>query len=192
MKTSITARHCELTEDMKARTEERLNKLQRFFDRILDARVVVSFEKNRYSAEGVITANGTPLTSKVVADSERAALEQVLDKLESQVRRHKDRMKRSRRGPGTGEAMAAGAPAAPEEDTDAHPSYDDADLEPLVTEDPGDFSVSMPVAEAAAQLRVSSREALGFTNALTGRRMLIFKRRDGNVGVADVDPAERS
>jgi putative sigma-54 modulation protein len=191
MKTSITARHCELTEDMKARTEERLNKLQRFFDRILDARVVVSFEKNRYSAEGVITANGTPLTSKVVADSERAALEQVLDKLEAQVRRHKDRMKRSRRGPGTGEAMAAETAPAPDEEADGAGSYDDADLETVFTEDPGDFAVTMPVAEATAQLRVSSREALGFTNPLSGRRMLVFKRRDGNVGVVDVDPDER-
>lgn len=191
MKISITARHCELTEDMKARTEERLNKLQRFFDRILDARVVVSFEKNRYDAEGVITANGTPLTSKATADSERAALEQVLDKLEAQVRRHKDRMKRSRRGPGTGEVMA-GAPESAEEESEADGSFDDSDLDRLVTDDPGDFKVTMPVAEAAAQLRVSTREALGFTNVLTGRRMLIYKRRDGNVGVVDIEPSDHA
>jgi putative sigma-54 modulation protein len=191
MKISITARHCELTDDLKLRAEERLTKLERFFDRILDARVVLSFERNRYNAEGVITANGTPITSKATGENERAALEQVLDKLESQVRRHKDRMKRSRRGPGTGEAMAAG-PEVSEEEADSADSFDDSDLEGLVSDDAGDFSVTMPVAEAAAQLRISPREVLGFTNALTGRRTLIFKRRDGNVGVVDIQPPDRS
>jgi hypothetical protein len=87
--------------------------------------------------------------------------------------------------------MAAETAPAPDEEADGAGSYDDADLETVFTEDPGDFAVTMPVAEATAQLRVSSREALGFTNPLSGRRMLVFKRRDGNVGVVDVDPDER-
>ena len=63
MKTEVTTRHFDISESLKKRTEERLNKLHRFFDRILDARVVVSFEKNRYDAEATLIANGTPITS---------------------------------------------------------------------------------------------------------------------------------
>jgi ribosome-associated translation inhibitor RaiA len=44
MKPTITTRHFELNESLRQRTEERLTKLQRFFDRILEARVVVSLE----------------------------------------------------------------------------------------------------------------------------------------------------
>ena len=67
MKPTITTRHFELSDSLRERTEERLIKLQRIFDRILDARVVVSLEKNRYTAEAIVTANGTPLTSHVTA-----------------------------------------------------------------------------------------------------------------------------
>lgn len=191
MKTSITTRHFELSDSLKDRTEERLKKLHRYFDRILDARVVVSFEKNRYNAEAVLTANGTPLSSHAVGESDRAALEQVLDKLEVQVRKHKDRLIRSRRGPAAG-ALAGQAPSgdsAPEDIQAAAPGFDEGDLEDLVSEDGGERGVIMSLAEAAAQLRVSSRETLDFVNALNQRRTLLFKRRDGKVGIVDIHGA---
>src|SRR5262245_30226102 len=100
MKPTITTRHFEMSESLRERTEERLLKLQRIFDRILDARVVVSLEKNRYTAEAIVTANGTPLTSHVTAESDKTALEQALDKLEMQLRRHKDRLTKGKRRTG--------------------------------------------------------------------------------------------
>jgi putative sigma-54 modulation protein len=192
MKTEITTRHFTLNDNLKQRTEDRLNKLHRYYDRIMNARVVVSLEKNRFNAEATLTANGTPITSHAIGDSDKVALEQVLDKLEVQVRRHKDRITtRARRRTGTGEAMAAAAEAdstAAEEEHDAGSAsgFDDSDLDGLVTDDPGDFEVTMSVAEAAAQLRVSRRETLGFFNPATSRHTLVFKRRDGNVGVVDI------
>lgn len=191
MKTSITTRHFELSDSLKDRTEERLKKLHRYFDRILDARVVVSFEKNRYNAEAVLTANGTPLSSHAVGESDRAALEQVLDKLEVQVRKHKDRLTRSRRGPAAGAlaGQATSAESPPEETQAAAPGFDEGDLEDLISEDGGERGVVMSLAEAAAQLRVSSRETLDFINALNQRRTLLFKRRDGKVGIVDIHGA---
>ena len=191
MKTEITTRHFELSDDLKERTEERLNKLHRFFDRILDARVVVSLERNRYNAEATLTANGTPLTSHAVSESEKTALEQVLDKLEVQVRRHKDRRTRRKRPSGTGEALAAVAEteimsSSENLDTDSELGFEESDLDGLISEDAGEFEVIMSVAEAAAELKVSRRETLGFTNPITSRKTLVYKRRDGNIGVVDI------
>jgi ribosomal subunit interface protein len=112
MNPEVTARHFQLAEGLKQRTEERLAKLQRFFDPILEARVVVTFERNRYDAEAIVVANGTRLTGNAVADSDRAALDLVLDKLEMQVRRHKDRLVRGRRKGGEPREREAAAPAA--------------------------------------------------------------------------------
>ncbi len=189
MKTEITTRHFDLSDSLKQRAEDRVQKLQRYFDRILDARVVMSFEKNRYSAEAVLTANGTPLASHAVGESDKLALEQVLDKLEVQVRKHKDRMTRQKRRTGTGEAMAPPETAAePEDEGEAltPPGFDESDLDGLITEDAGDFAVPMSVVVAAAQLRASRREAFGFISELTRRPTLVFKRRDGLIGVVDV------
>jgi putative sigma-54 modulation protein len=190
MKTTVTTRHFELNESLKERAEERLHRLSRFFDRILDARVVVSFEKNRYNAEASITANGTPIASHAVADTDRAALEQVLDKLEAQIRRHKDRLTRKKRRTGTdGDFPAAEVAAEEGEETgegDSGGAFDERDWDGLVNESAADFSGIMSPAEAAATLKSSSRESLGFTNVADRRRMVVFKRRDGRVGVVDV------
>jgi ribosome hibernation promoting factor len=178
MKPTITTRHFELSETLRERTEERLVKLQRIFDRILEARVVVSFEKNRYNAEAIVTANGTPLTSHATAESDKIALEQVLDKMEMQLRRHKDRQTTGKRRPAP-EGLGPAVVAEPED-------VDEPDLDGIVGEDPGDFEELLSVTEAAAELRVSPREARGFTNSMNQRRMLVFKRRDGQVAVVDV------
>ena len=177
MQPTITTRHFELSDSLRERTEERLLKLQRIFDRILDARVVVSLEKNRYTAEVIVTANGTPLTSHVTADSDKTALEQALDKLEMQLRRHKDRLIKGKRRTG-----ADNTNFAPMEEAEV----EDVDLDGIVGEEAGLFDERLTIAEAAAELRVSPREAFGFVNADTHRRMLVFKRRDGQVGVVDV------
>jgi putative sigma-54 modulation protein len=178
MKPTITTRHFELSDSLRERTEERLFKLQRIFDRILEARVVVTLEKNHYTAEAVVTANGTPLTSHVTAADEKTALEHVLDKLEMQLRRHKDRLIKEKRRPGGGTTDLI--------EIEEGEAIEDVDLDGIVGEEVGPFEESLTVAEAAAELRVSPREAFGFVNAATHRRMLVFKRRDGQVGVVDV------
>jgi putative sigma-54 modulation protein len=185
MKTTVTTRHFDLSDSLKERTEERLNRLSRFFDRIFDARVVVSLEKNRYNAEASVTLNGTPIASHTVADSDRAAVEQVLDKLETQIRRHKDRLTKNRRRQG-GESEPGTGPASEYEGEREAETAEDREWDGLVNEEPVDFTETMPVPEAAAALKASGRESLGFTNTLDRRRMMVFKRRDGRVGVVDV------
>ncbi len=64
--------------------------------------------------------------------------------------------------------------------------FDASDFDGLVSDDAGEFDVEMTAAEAAAQLRVSRREVLGFTNTATQRPTIVFKRRDGHVGVVDI------
>ena len=178
MKPTITTRHFELSDSLRERTEERLLKLQRIFDRILDARVVVTLEKNRYTAEAIVTANGTPLTSHVTSDSEKTALEQAIDKLEMQLRRHKDRLTKGKR--------RSGLDNNEREEPEEAVVIEEEDLDGIVGEEAGSFEEQLTISEAAAELRVSPREALGFMNADTHRRMLVFKRRDGQVGVVDV------
>jgi putative sigma-54 modulation protein len=183
MKTEFTTRHFEISDSLKERTESRLVKLQRYFDRILDARVVVSFERNRYAAEASLTANGTPLTSHSVADTDKAALEQVLDKLEAQVRRHKDRLTEKRRnaGPMVGEPAESETEEGIEEEAAAF-----EELENVVGEEAGDWKTAMTVPEAVAELRNARREALAFKNVSTGRPAVLFKRRDGRMGLVDI------
>ena len=77
MNTEITTRHFDLSESLKQRTEDRLNKLNRYFDRIMDARVVVSLEGNRFWILGLL-----PRISDLISRL-AAARNQLLDKLDA-------------------------------------------------------------------------------------------------------------
>jgi|GEM_PF-1167718 len=187
MNVEITTRHCDIPNHLKDRVESRMAKMLRFDDRIMDARVVVSLEKNRYNAEATVVTSGSPLVSRAEDSTDQVALETVLDRMEAQVRKHRDRIRAKRKRTGGIETaeMAAPAPAADRDEEYADAFGEDSDYDGLVTEDAGDFDVKMALAEAVAQLKASRREVLGFTNGATGARMLIFKRRDGNVGVVE-------
>jgi len=190
MNVEITTRNCNLEDGTKERVEARMEKLRRFNDRVSDARVVVSQQGDRYSAEAIVLANGLRIVSHAEEDTDKLALAVVLDRIEGQVKRHRDRMvKRHRKATAMGEAMIAptpppGRPAVQEEGYEAF--GDEADFEGLVSEDPGDVTVGMQLAEAVAVLRASRREVLAFTNPDTGNATMVFKRRDGNVGIVEM------
>lgn len=188
MQVEITARHCELPRRLKERVETRMEKLLRFDERIMDARIVVSLEKDRYSAEAIVQANGMRLVSHAVEDTDKTAVEAVLDRLEKQVRRHRDRAVKSHRK-ATAMGQAAGdAEAVNNVPTDEYEAFgDDSDYEGLVSEDPGDMSIKMGLGEAVAMLRASRRDVLGFTNTVSGKPTVVFKRRDGNIGIVDIE-----
>jgi putative sigma-54 modulation protein len=186
MNVEITARHCTLPEELKERAESRMRKMLRFDERIQDARLVVSLEKSRFNVDALVLASGHQIMSHAEEETDRGAIEQVLDRLEAQVRRHRDRVvKRKKGGPALGE-MAPAGPVAPAAEEAPAVFGDDGDLDGLVSEDPGELDVAMPLAEALAMLRASRRDVLGFTNPDTSRITFLFKRRDGQIGVVDV------
>ena len=143
-------------------------------------------------AEALISAGGLRMVSHAVEDSEGVALNAVLDRLEAQVKRHRDRtVKRAKKAAAMDGAVPPPGPPSPAEGPYDHEDYepfgDDSDYEGLVSEDPGDLRLSMSVGEAVATLKAGTREVLGFTNPVTERPMLVFKRRDGNVGIVDIE-----
>ncbi|NNF05936.1 MAG: ribosome-associated translation inhibitor RaiA [Candidatus Eisenbacteria bacterium] len=190
MRVEITSRHCDIPENLKERVETRVQKILRYDDRIQEARVVVNFERNRFNAEATVKSNGAFLVSHAEEDTDKNALEQVLDRLEKQVRRHHDRVVKGRKKGGS--LASASIEAMPQVGEVVEEKFenvfDESDYEGLVAEDPGDFGVAMAIPEALAMLRASSRDCLGFTNADNDHKTLLYKRRDGNFGVVEVEP----
>ncbi len=63
MKTNVTARHFELTDKVKDHATEAMLELEKYFERIVDARTVLSREKDRWSAELIVGVPGETLTA---------------------------------------------------------------------------------------------------------------------------------
>src|SRR5262249_51731376 len=114
MRIHMTARHCEWDPEDRLLAEQRLEKLSRYA-RILEAHVIVTQEKYRYTAEITLRLPGPDLTSREEADRARTAIERAADRIEHQVRRLKERRIERRRADRRGlDVMPPAAPGGDE------------------------------------------------------------------------------
>lgn len=99
MKLNITTRHYpEMTDALRAEVEERMAKLEHFFDRILEARVILTGEKHRHQAEVTMRLpRGKRLTAKEVSTSMESAVDMAAKKIESQVKKFKEKRRDRKR-----------------------------------------------------------------------------------------------
>ena len=93
MQIRTTARHFDLTDDLKNFAEKQIAKLERYFNQIIDAHLIMEMEKSRMTAELKMKVYGTVLTSKHRSFDMRDSVERVIDKMEIQLKRYKERLK---------------------------------------------------------------------------------------------------
>ncbi len=92
MNIKITGRHMELSDALKAYIESALKKVKVHFDKVIDVDVVLDVEKHRHIAEVNLHANGVRIHSKEASSDMYASVDAVLEKLERQARKYKDRI----------------------------------------------------------------------------------------------------
>lgn len=99
MQVTVTGRHMGVSEPLKRYCLEKGTKLARYFDRITQVEVILDGRNGRHSAEMIVHADGSePFVAVEAHDDAYAAVDLVLDKIEEQLRRHKERL-RNRKHP---------------------------------------------------------------------------------------------
>ena len=95
MQINITGHHIEVTPALRAYTTEKLQRISRHFDHVISINVILKVENHIKFAEGKINAAGAPKALFAQANEEDmyAAIDSLADKLDKQVRRHKDRIR---------------------------------------------------------------------------------------------------
>ena len=98
MKTSITARHFDLSEKIRNHATDAMEGLNKYFERIIDVHLVLSKEKDFWSAEAIIGVPGETLTAEsedellfTAIDDAAAKAERQLKKYKAKVMHEKDR-----------------------------------------------------------------------------------------------------
>ena len=94
MQVSITFRHVEPSESLKEYVQDKIGRLKKYFDGVVEGHVVLSQEKIRYIAELTMNANGLRLNGKFEGGDFHAAIDSVVAKVERQLVRHKEKVKR--------------------------------------------------------------------------------------------------
>jgi putative sigma-54 modulation protein len=94
MNVSTTARQYDLAPALKDYAEGKVQHLKRYFDHIVNAHVVFSLEKYRHKVEITLHVNGKDFVSEEESDDMYVSVDRSVDKLERQLKRHKDKIKR--------------------------------------------------------------------------------------------------
>ncbi len=88
MEIRITSRHTDLSDALRERTEEVLNKLTKYEPRVSVAEVVFDEGKRSKTVEGIIHVDrGDTVVASGEADEFRPALHQMIERLSRQLRR---------------------------------------------------------------------------------------------------------
>ncbi len=99
MQISVTFRHLEPDEGVKDYVREKVQRLKKFMENPREAHVVLSVEKFRHSAELTITKDGLTVNSEGKDRDLYAAIDQMVDKMDRQIRERREKGKRKRGTP---------------------------------------------------------------------------------------------
>ena len=93
MQVRVTARHFDLTDNLNTYAQDEIKRLEKYFDHIIEANLTMTIEKNRQIAELSCKVYRTTLTSKAKTYDMYVAIEQVVSKMETQIKRYKSKLK---------------------------------------------------------------------------------------------------
>jgi len=96
MQVSVTGRHVEVTEAMKQHVEDKISKLKRHFDHVTDIHVILTVEKLEQKAEATVQISGAKLFADDVKEDMYAAIDNMVDKLDRQIIKHKEKVQSHR------------------------------------------------------------------------------------------------
>lgn len=96
MHIDVTGQHLDVTDSLREYVSTKMERVQRHFDMITDAHVVLSVEKTRHKAEATLKLRGSSVHADVEAEDMYAAIDQLTDRLDRQVRKFKEKQKNHR------------------------------------------------------------------------------------------------
>ena len=91
MHVDLTGHHVTITDSLRTYVDEKMQRIERHFDQITDAHMVLTVEKLNKKAEATLKLRGTSVFAEVEAGDMYAAIDQLIDKLDRQVRKFKEK-----------------------------------------------------------------------------------------------------
>lgn len=172
MQTSVTFKNLDPSDHLKAYVREKLDRFDRLLDNPAEANVVLSVEKFRHIAEINISGDRLNIIGKEEINDMYSAIDMVLDKLEKQIKKGKQKIREHR--------TASKFSIKEISNTELMPSEDDAEPEIMVR---NIEYKPMDIEEALMQMDLVKDSFLVFTNAHTDRVNVLYRRKDGHYGL---------
>lgn len=176
MTIEFTGRKIVITPALKAHAEEKLKKLARVLDGIIEAHVILSVEKHRHSAEIVVHARHATMTGSETTEDLYASIGKVLDKLERQAKKLKDKYSWGRK-----RVKGLTTIRSIQEVDEAPPAQDG----PQIVRTRRYAVKPMTIDEAILEVTGSKNSFLVFRDAHNQKVSVVYRRNDGNFGLIE-------
>src|SRR5512139_462335 len=172
MNVIVNGRHLEITPALRTYAEEKIGKFEKYVSHITEATVSLSVEKYRHKAEVLLKVNGVLIQAEGVTGEIYSAIDEVVEKLEKQVVKYKEKLRTYRKG----DKKAGGVGAEELERGGRIIKHKRFDMKPMSPE------------EAVDQMDLLDKDFFVFANEVSGDINLVYRRKDGNYGL--IDPAK--
>jgi len=96
MQVSLSGHHVEITDSIRNYVNEKVERLDRHFDQAMDIHIVLTVEQLRHKAEATLHVSGNNLHADDVQETMYAAIDGLVDKLDRQGKKHKEKIKSHR------------------------------------------------------------------------------------------------
>ncbi|MEA3545848.1 MAG: ribosome-associated translation inhibitor RaiA [Thermodesulfobacteriota bacterium] len=176
MQIAVTFRHMESSDAIRSYVEEKLARVKKYIDEPIDAQVVLSVQKKiNHRAEVVMVAKGLTMKSTETREDMYAAVDLMVDKIERQLKRYKDKLKKHRGGPEIQNRL--------EKTIFSAASIDEGSDSPEIIRSHSFFVKPMSVEEAVMQMDLLDKNFLAFTDDNSEEMNVVYRRKDGNYGL---------
>ncbi len=93
MNIQLSGQHVEITDAIRDSIEEKITRLQKHFNDMVDIHVNLKVEKLNHTAEATIHVRGHTLFAVAIAEDMYIAIDELVHKLNRQIIRHKEKLK---------------------------------------------------------------------------------------------------
>ncbi|MCC4264911.1 ribosome hibernation promoting factor [Oceanimonas baumannii] len=93
MQINLTGHHVEITDALRDYVNSKFTRLERHFDHITNAHVILNVEKMQQIAEAKLHVSGGELFANSQHENMYAAIDGLIDKLDRQIIKHKEKLK---------------------------------------------------------------------------------------------------
>jgi putative sigma-54 modulation protein len=188
MQFSVTFRHMEPTDSLKAYARERMERIKKYVADPIACHVVMSTERHNHRIDvNFQLSNGLTIAGHETTENMYSSIDLCIAKIERQVRKYKGKIEEQRVRPHHVEPM-------PWSHSIVNEAFQVLE-EPKAGEGGGpQFTVvktekfhaqPMSVADAIVQLNLQAETFLVFSHDVSGRVAVVYKREDGSYGLIE-------
>ncbi len=174
MRMIIHGRHLEVTEPIRVHAEKKIGRIKKYFNNIMEVDITLSAVKMKtgdyHTADVLVYVNGHKIKASSTDVDLYAAIDEVVDVLETQVTKNKEKLRDNHHIGATRKVKYN--PITKTVEKEAVTKV----IETRVSPKP------MDIEEAILQLEVMNKPFYVFMNSETEEMNVVYKRRDGDYG----------